>query len=113
MWGSKYACLRLCADKKFKRCLLARMQRSLASVCGDYAASLLQPLKDPAQEQASTQLVTHVKPKGEDGSAQVQAVIDALKGSADSPLIGYPKVRSSSRLLCALAAPSGCPCMPR
>ena len=33
-------------------------------------------------------LVAHVKPKGEDGAAQVAELVEALKASGDPPVLG-------------------------
>ena len=40
-------------------------------------------------------IVVHPRPKGEDGSAQITELLDIIKGSADSPVLGaLLKVRS-------------------
>ena len=40
------------------------------------------------KERVGVDLVAHVKPKGEDGAAQVAELVEALKASGDPPVLG-------------------------
>ena len=43
---------------------------------------------EACKERVGVDLVAHVKPKGEDGSAQVAGLIDALRSSGEPPVLG-------------------------
>jgi hypothetical protein len=43
-------------------------------------ANLLTPLKEACQEEADVALVMHIKAKGDDGDAAIDAMLEAAKG---------------------------------
>ena len=53
-----------------------------------HAAALVAANAEACKERVGVELVTHVKPKGEDGAAQVAQLIEALKGSSEAPVLG-------------------------
>jgi len=53
------------------------------------AVDVLQPLSETASVQGIS-LVMHVKSKAEDGSAQLQATIEAIKTAEDSKVRALP-----------------------
>ena len=60
------------------------------------AASLIQPFAAEARAQCQVELQFHIKPKGEDGSAQVAELIRELQASGDPAVVGHlPKVRAA------------------
>ena len=66
------------------------------------AAALLQELVDPAQQQAGIKLEFLERAKGEDGSTQIQKLVDVLKEqTAQSSVGALPKVRAVDKLLTA------------
>ncbi len=61
------------------------------------AAALLQELVTPAQHEANIKLQFLERGKGEDGSAQIQKLIDVLKKQAAQGSVGaLPKVNTQS-----------------
>ena len=52
------------------------------------AASLVQQLVDACKSAVEVELVVHVKQKAEDGGEQMGKILEALKDTGDSPLIG-------------------------
>lgn len=59
------------------------------------AAALLQELVTPAQHEANIKLQFLERAKGEDGSAQIQKLVDVLKKQAAQGNVGtLPKVNS-------------------
>ena len=61
------------------------------------AAALLQELVTPAQHEANIKLQFLERAKGEDGSAQIQKLIDVLKKQAAQGSVGtLPKVSTQS-----------------
>ena len=60
------------------------------------AAALLQALEEPCGARAGVALRMHARQKGEDGRAEVDALLDAARGSADAPVLGVlPKARAA------------------
>ncbi|KAK9903552.1 hypothetical protein WJX75_008667 [Coccomyxa subellipsoidea] len=51
-------------------------------------ANLISALAGPCKEKVGVDIVVHPRPKGEDGSAQITELLDIIKGSADSPVLG-------------------------
>ena len=67
------------------------------ALAGPKKTDILAQLKD-ACEAAGVGLRLHPKPKKEDGAAQIEALLEAIKGSADSPVVGtLPKVGRQGR----------------
>lgn len=63
------------------------------ALAGPKKTDILAQLEGPCST-AGVKLVLHPKPKKEDGAAQIAALLDACKASADSPVVGaLPKVR--------------------
>ena len=52
------------------------------------AAALLQELEEPAREALDVTLHLHVKQKGQDGGEQLAALLEGVRASGDSPLLG-------------------------
>lgn len=63
-------------------------------------ANLLQPLKDACQEAAGVSLTLHVKAKGDDGGAAIDAMLEAAKSAAGGALtLGHlPKDQHQGKL---------------
>lgn len=67
----------------------------LHALAGSKKTDLLGPLA-PAAQSAGVKLVLHTKPRKEDGAAQMQSLLEALKGSREGGSITVgtlPKVR--------------------
>lgn len=52
------------------------------------AAALIGALAEPCKEKVGVDIVLHTRPKGEDGSAQITELLDAVSKSADTPVLG-------------------------
>eukprot|EP00891_Asterochloris_glomerata_P001119 jgi/Astpho2/1119/Aster-07668 len=62
-------------------------------------ASLIQPFAAAARAQCQVELHFHIKPKGEDGSAQVAELIRELQASGDPAVVGHlPKDKPEGKL---------------
>ncbi len=53
-----------------------------------HAAALVAANAEACKERVGVELVTHVKPKGEDGAPQITQLIEAVKGSGEAPVLG-------------------------
>lgn len=62
--------------------ILVLTKTELHALAGSKKTDLLGPLA-PAAEAAGVKLVLHTKPRKEDGAAQMQSLLDALKGSGE------------------------------
>ena len=52
------------------------------------AANLISALAEACKEKVGVDIVLHPRPKGEDGSAQINELLDIIRASADSPVLG-------------------------
>lgn len=52
------------------------------------AAALLQPLVARCESDVGLKLTIHVKPKAEDGTEQMNALVEAMKAAGDEPKVG-------------------------
>ena len=57
-------------------------------LCIHSAAKLIGALAAACKEKVGVELIVHEKPKGEDGSAQINELLEAVKASAESPVLG-------------------------
>ncbi len=58
------------------------------------AAALISELAAPCKERVGVEMVMHPRPKSEDGSTQITELLDVIRASADSPVLGlHQKVR--------------------
>ena len=75
------------------------MTSSLRLLCDSArAAALLQALDEACGARAGVALRLHVRQKGDDGRTQVDALLDAARGSADGAVLGVlPKARAAKR----------------
>ena len=93
------------SKKGRKMCSLATSQATASNIHKLIilsAAALLQELVDPAQQQAGIKLEFLERAKGEDGSTQIQKLVDVLKEqTAQSSVGALPKVRAVDKLLTA------------
>ncbi|KAL6771432.1 hypothetical protein ACKKBG_A26355 [Auxenochlorella protothecoides x Auxenochlorella symbiontica] len=67
---------------EFTDTILVLTKTELHALAGSKKTDLLGPLA-PAAEAAGVKLVLHTKPRKEDGAAQMQSLLDALKGSGE------------------------------
>lgn len=51
-----------------------------------HTANLLSPVKDACQEAAGVELVLHIKAKGDDGGAAIDAMLEAAKVSQETTI---------------------------
>ncbi len=58
------------------------------SLCVHCAAKLIGALAAACKEKVGVELIMHEKPKGEDGSTQINELLEAVKASAESPVLG-------------------------
>lgn len=74
--------------------ILVFTKTELHAMAGPKKTDILEQLTG-ACEAAGVALRLHPKPKKEDGAAQIEALLEACRASADSPVVGtLPKVRS-------------------
>ena len=65
-----------------------------------HAASLLEPLKGPCEADAGLKMTLLVRPKAEDGSAQMQQLLEAIKSAESQPLVGHlPKDKHEGKVV--------------
>lgn len=84
-------------------------QLMTAPCCVVHSAALVAACAEACKERVGVELVTHVKPKGEDGAAQIAELIAAVEGSGDSPVLGLllkVKCRRESMLQSAVCIPT-------
>ncbi len=60
----------------------------MRSLCNSSAAKLIGALTAACKEKAGVELIVHEKPKGEDGSTQINELLEAVKASAEAPVLG-------------------------
>lgn len=74
--------------------ILVLTKDELHALAGQKKTELLAQVEQACAEAGLT-LRTHIKPKKEDGSKQIQELIDVLKASGDAPAVGtLPEVRA-------------------
>lgn len=63
------------------------------------AATLLQPLADRCQSDVGLKLELLIKPKQEDGAAQMQQLVDTIKAAEPVPVVGHlPKDKHEGKV---------------
>lgn len=63
------------------------------------AATLLQPLADRCQSDVGLKLELLIKPKQEDGAAQMQQLVDTIKAAEPEPIVGHlPKDKHEGKV---------------
>ena len=76
-------------DYELPDTLMVLTPTALHMLCGKTKAGLLAPCRAAVEAEAGVALEVTVKPKGEDGAAQVRAILEALPGDDAGPL-GVP-----------------------
>lgn len=72
------------------------------------AATLLQPLADRCQSDVGLKLELLIKPKQEDGAAQMQQLVDTIKAAEPQPIVGHlPKDKHEGKVSAGNRAYSG------
>ena len=76
-------------DYELPDTLMVLTETTLHMLCGKTKAGLLAPCRAAVEAEAGVALEVTVKPKGEDGAAQMRAILEALPGDDAGPL-GVP-----------------------
>ncbi|XAR68670.1 hypothetical protein NMG60_11003875 [Bertholletia excelsa] len=79
---------------EFPETIMVFMSKQLHFLCSQKKASLLEAVKKSSKEAVGAEVFMHVKAKSEDGSAQADAILRAIRAqskleSPDNPVVGY------------------------
>uniref|UniRef100_A0A1D1XXQ6 FACT complex subunit n=1 Tax=Anthurium amnicola TaxID=1678845 RepID=A0A1D1XXQ6_9ARAE len=76
---------------EFPETIMVYMSKQIHFLCSQKKASLLETLKQSARDAVGADVVIHVKAKGDDGTAAMDALLRAVRAQSklDSPVLGY------------------------
>lgn len=74
---------------EFPETIMVFGEKQIHFLCSQKKASLLEVVKKAAKEVVGADIVMHVKAKNEDGTTQMDAVLDSISTQLKSPVIGY------------------------
>ncbi|KAL6005554.1 FACT complex subunit spt16 [Asimina triloba] len=77
---------------EFPETIMVFMERQIHFLCTQKKAALLETLKKSAKEAINAEIVMHVKARGDDGSAQMDDIFQAIRvqsKSENGPVVGY------------------------
>ncbi|XP_061360509.1 FACT complex subunit SPT16-like isoform X1 [Gastrolobium bilobum] len=79
---------------EFPETIMVFMKKQIHILCSQKKASILESVKKPAKEAVGVDLVLHVKPKNDDGTALMDAIFHAIRAQSkadghDASTVGY------------------------
>ncbi|KAL6964608.1 FACT complex subunit spt16, partial [Sarracenia purpurea var. burkii] len=79
---------------EFPDTIMVFMNKQIHFLCSQKKASLLEAVKKSAREAVGVEVVMHVKTKKDDGTAQMDAILRAIRAQSkldgrDDPIVGY------------------------
>ncbi|KAJ3669600.1 hypothetical protein LUZ60_011550 [Juncus effusus] len=74
---------------EFPETIMVFTQNSIHFICSPKKASLLDPLKKITKEAVSAELIIHVKSKNDDGTSQMDEILNLIKSKNENPIIGH------------------------
>lgn len=79
---------------EFPETIMVFMENQIHFLCSQKKASLLEVVKSSSKEAVGAEVVMHVKPKSDDGTSQMDAILRAIRAQSkkdgrESPVVGH------------------------